>query len=224
MRPSAEKVDIMFKGGLGYVPEDYAFSNEAQVRYELQRFYDTFLRLQQTHARVLRLGGSGLLDRSVYDRQRTILGEFWQLYEKHGWKAALTPDQQTQVVSWFTWGNTQLILSSKNLLGFLPLPIVVALVVGGVAVSIGVTYVALTTLSGYKSNISAQEKELSYRESILDRLGRGEVALADAKELIKTAPKVTASSGGGIMDILGRNVTLIALVLGGGLILTMLKK
>jgi len=197
---------------------------ENRTKSLLMQFPGQFNQLRDYHNRVVALGDAGYLDRAVYDRQRNLMAKFWQLYEQEGLKKVFTPEQQSEVVSWFVYSNTQLLTRGASRLGLAPL-IVVVLIIAGASVSVSVSYLAFNALVDFGSNLQRQKNDLEYREKVLDGVRSGEIAPTDAVSLIKSLPETTTTSGvSRALDFLGINVTTIALIGGAVLVFSLLSR
>ena len=193
--------------------------SESAVAAQVKRFFASYRRIRSLHDRIQGLADQLLLPREVWERQRHIMGVFWSLYEKHGLKACLDESQQTEVVGWFVWANVRLLTMSKApLLGAL---FVISLIVAGVVVAIGITWVVVDGLNDLDAELSQQEKELEYREQVLRQVQSGTLSPADARGLmVDNGP----SDDGGILDILGRNVTVFLVVAAGTVVMATLMR
>lgn len=207
---------------LAYISDDTMPFDESVIKGQVKDFYQTWLRTRTLSERVVELANAEMLSRKFFDRHQQLLYDFRNLYvELH---PALTPAQRQVVAKWLMDVTPQMVNVSKRQLlaglGVLPLVIAVVLVVGGVVTTIMVTKVIADALASYNAELSRQEKELAWVQGVQTDIKNKVVTFDQGVKLIEERPKgvippstiMAGASGRSIFDIIGGNLTTVALV------------
>lgn len=209
-----------------------------EVKRQVADFYNTFTRTRALSIKVGELSNAGLLDKARYDRHLELLANFRNLFVEL--VDALSPAQGTEVARWLMDVTPKMALIRKKFeslgaLGVVPL-LAIVLVVAGAYVTIKLTEVVARALADYNSELSRQEKDVAWLESMKTEVSSGKISTTDAIKLTEAgsrviAPKKVNVSAGGILDIpgqivdtIGANLTTFAAVGVGVLVLTLFVK
>lgn len=207
---------------LAFISDDTMPFDEATIKGQVKDFYQTWQRTQALSQRVIEAANAELLSKPFFDRHQQLLYDFRNLYVEL--YQALTPAQRQVVAQWLMDVTPKMVaVSQRKLLaglGVLPLVIAVVLVVGGVVTTIMVTKVIADALASYNAELSRQEKELAFVQSVQADVKSGVVTFDQGVKLLEEkkggvippGPVTAGSSGRSIFDIIGSNLTTVGLI------------
>lgn len=202
-----------------------------RVKREVREFYKTFRRTKTLSMKILDMGQAHLLTKQLYDRHQKLLFDFRTLYAEL--YEALSPAQQRDVFLYLTDVTPKMINARSQTLGALgAVPfLMIALIVAGSAVTIGVSRIVADLIVEYKTELARQEKEAVFVARVQEDIAQEIISPVEAVEILKARPEgvipaqpVTRTSllPGGIVDILGGKLVYVALAIAGVLILSRL--